>query len=140
MSYARQMLETYPHELNVDPGVLAATIEALNDCAQACAADADADLSEPNVAELVKCIRLCLECTDVCGATVGVVSRQAEYDANVAIPLLEACVATCKSCGDECERHARMHEHCRVCAEACRRCERACRELLAALKLPAAVK
>jgi hypothetical protein len=140
MSYARQMLETYPRDSNVDPGVLAATIDALNDCTQACAADADADLSEPNVAELVKCIRLCLECTDVCGATVGVVSRQAEYDPNVAKPLLEACVATCKSCGDECEHHARMHEHCRVCAEACRRCERACRELLAAMKLPAAMK
>ena len=140
MSYARQMLETYPRDLDVDPGVLAATIDALSDCTQACAADADADLSEPNVAELVKCIRLCLECTDICGATVGVISRQGEYNANVATPLLEACVASCKTCGDECERHARMHEHCRVCAEACRRCERACRELLAALKLPAAMK
>ena len=86
MSYARQMLETYPRDLNVDPGVLAATIDALNDCTQACAADTDADLSEPNVAELVKCIRLCLECTDICGATVRVVSRLAEYDANVATP------------------------------------------------------
>jgi uncharacterized protein DUF326 len=138
VSYARQMLETYPRDVSIDPGVLAATIDALSDCIQACATDADADLSEQNVAELVKCIRLCLECTDVCGATVGVVSRQ--YDANVARPLLEACVATCKNCGDECERHARMHEHCRVCAEACRRCERACRELLAAMKLPAAMK
>jgi hypothetical protein len=33
---------------------------------------------------------------------------------------LEACVAICKSCGDECERHARHHEHCRVCEQACR--------------------
>jgi len=70
--------------------VLAATIDALNDCAQACTADADADLSERNVSDLIKCIRLCLECSDVCGATVGVVSRQAEYDTNVTAPLLEA--------------------------------------------------
>jgi hypothetical protein len=48
-------------------------------------------------------------------------------------PLLLACVAICKSCGDECERHARM-PHCRVCTEACRRCEQACRELLDAMK------
>ena len=137
MSYARKMLDTYPRDFNVDAGVLAATIDSLNDCAQACSADADADLSEPNVAELVKCIRLCLECTDVCGATVAVVSRLAEYDANVTVPLLEACVAICRSCGDECERHARMHAHCRVCTEACRRCERACRELLAAMKVQA---
>jgi hypothetical protein len=140
VSYARQMLETYPRDLNVDLGLLATTIDALNDCTQACAADTDADLSEPNVTELVKCIRLCLECTDICGATVGVISRQGEYDADVVRPLLEACVAACKSCGDECEHHARMHAHCRVCAEACRRCERACLELLAALKLPAAMK
>jgi len=139
MSYARQMLDTYARDFNVDAGVLAATIDALNDCTQACAADTDADLSERNVAELVKCIRLCLECTDVCGATVAVISRLAEYDARVTVPLLEACVAICKSCGDECERHARMHEHCRVCTEACRRCERACRELLAAMKIQATV-
>jgi hypothetical protein len=25
-------------------------------------------------------------------------------------------------------RHASMHAHCRVCAEACRRCQRACAE------------
>jgi hypothetical protein len=133
MSYARQLLDTYPRDFNVDAGVLAATIEALNDCAQACTADADADLSEQNVAEMVKCIRLCLDCADVCAATVGVTSRQSEYDANLTKPLLEACAAICKSCGDECERHSQMHEHCRVCAEACRRCEQACRELLAAM-------
>ena len=86
--------------------MLAATIDALSDCAQACTADADADLSEQNLAEMVKCIRLCLDCTDVCTATVGVISRQAEYDPGVTRPLLEACVAICKSCGDECERHA----------------------------------
>jgi hypothetical protein len=49
-------------------------------------------------------------------------------------PLLRACVAICTSCGDECERHARHYEHCRVCEQACRRCEQACRELLDALK------
>ncbi len=134
MGYARQMLDTYPHTFNVDAGVLAATIDALTDCAQACTADTDADLSEQNVTDMVKCIRLCLNCADVCTATIAVTSRQAEYDANVAKPLLEACAAICKSCGDECEQHAQMHEHCRICEQACRRCEQACRELLAAIK------
>jgi hypothetical protein len=134
MSYARQLLDTYPGTLNADAGVLTAAIDALSDCAQACIADTEADLSEQNLAEMVKCIRLCLDCTDVCTATMGVVSRQAEYDANVTRPLLQACVAICKTCGDECERHAPHYEHCRVCAEACRRCERACQDLLGALK------
>jgi hypothetical protein len=133
MSYAGQMLDTYPRTFNVDARVLATTIDALIECAQACTADADADLSEQNVAELVTCIRLCLDCADVCAATARVTSRQTDYDAGVTRPLLEACAATCKRCGDECERHARMHEHCRMCAGACRRCERACQELLAAM-------
>jgi hypothetical protein len=134
MSYARQMLDTYPRDFNVDAGVLAAAIDALSDCAQACTACADDCLSEEMVAELTKCIRLNLDCADVCTATLRVVSRQTDYDANVTGPVLEACVAICRSCGDECERHAEMHEHCRVCAEACRRCEQACRNLLAAMK------
>ena len=133
MSYARQMLDSYPRAVNLDAGVLAATIDALSDCAQACTADIDADLSEQDLAEMVRCIRLCLDCVDICAATAAVISRQTDYDANVARPLLEACVAICKSCGDECERHAHM-PHCRVCAEACRRCERACRDLLDATK------
>ena len=134
MSYARQLLDTGSGTINAGAGLLAATIDALSDCAQACAADADADLGEQNLAEMVRCIRLCLDCTDVCTATLGVVSRQTDYDPTVTRPLLEACVATCKSCGDECERHAPHYEHCRVCEQACRRCERACQDLLDALK------
>ena len=133
MSYTRQMLDTYPRSVIVDATVLAAAVDAIRDCAQACAADTDADLNEQNLAEMVKCIRLCLNCTDVCTATGGVLSRLAEYDADTTRPLLESCVAICKSCGDECERHAPHYAHCRVCAEACRRSERACRDLLTSL-------
>jgi hypothetical protein len=134
MSYARQLLDTYPGTVNVDADVLAATIDALSDCAQACTADVDANLREQNLAEMIKCIRLCLDCADICTATAAVTSRQTAYDANVTRPLLEACVVSCKTCGDECERHARHHEHCRVCEQACRRCEQACRQLLDAMK------
>ena len=132
MSHARQLLDAYPGTLSADAGMLAAAIDALSDCAQACIADADADLREQDLAEMVKCIRLCLDCTDVCTATLRVVSRQTDSDTAVTRPLLEACVAICKSCGDECEWHSQHHAHCRVCAEACRRCEQACRELLGA--------
>jgi hypothetical protein len=128
------MLETNPRALGAGVGELAASIDALSDCAQACAADVAADLSEPNVAGMITCIRLCLDCADICTGTAGVISRQADGGAGVAGPLLEACVAICQSCGDECERHAPMHEHCRICGEACRRCEQACRELLVVMK------
>jgi hypothetical protein len=133
MSYARQLLDAYPGTLTADAGMLAATIGALSDCAQACIADADDDLGEENLAEMVTCIRLCQDCADVCTATLGVVTRQTAYNASITTPLLEACVAACKSCGDECERHAHHHEHCRICEQACRRCEQACRERLGTL-------
>ena len=128
---AKEMLDTYPRTFNVDADLLARTIEALTECANTCTQCADACLSEDDVSQLVKCIRLNLDCADVCTTTSRVVSRQTEYDANVTRPLLEACAAVCKSCGDECDRHAEHMAHCRVCAESCRRCEQACRELLA---------
>jgi len=133
MSYARQMLDTFTRTVHVDADVLAAAIDAMSDCAQFCTADNAADLSEPNLAEMVTCIRLCMDCADICTATAGVTSRLVDYDPGVLRPLLESCLAICRSCGDECERHAAMHAHCRVCAQACRRCEQACRDLLAAL-------
>jgi Domain of Unknown Function (DUF326) len=133
MSYARPMLDTFSRTVDVDADLLAEAIDAMSDCARACTADNAADLGEPNLADMVRCIRLCLDCTDVCAAAAGVTSRLVDYDPGVLRPLLESCVAICRSCGAECERHAPMHAHCRVCAQACRRCERACRVLLAAL-------
>ncbi len=133
MGYARQIIASSARKPPLDSVLLGDALDALNDCIQACIADTDADLSEKDLADMVNCIRLCLHCTDVCVATAGVLSRPAEYDPNVVRPLLESCVAICKSCGDECERHARHHEHCRICEEACRRCESACRKLLAGL-------
>jgi hypothetical protein len=127
------MLETYPLPINLDRTKLAATIDTVSACAQACTACADACLSEQMVAELTKCIRTDLDCADICAATARVLSRHTGYDANITRSILEACAVACESCGDECERHAGMHEHCRVCAEACRACEAACRDLLATI-------
>jgi hypothetical protein len=62
-----------------------------------------------------------------------VLSRHTGYDADVPRAVLEACAAACKACGDECEQHASMHEHCRVWVESCRQCEAAYRELLSSL-------
>ncbi|MEY9212554.1 four-helix bundle copper-binding protein [Thermobifida halotolerans] len=134
MSVAGQMLETYPESLGgVDREKLRACIEACFECAQACTACADACLSEDTVAELTKCIRTNLDCADICDTTGRVLSRHTGYDANLTRAVLEACAQSCKTCGDECARHAEHHEHCRVCAETCRRCEMVCRELIASL-------
>ena len=133
MTHARSMLDTYPRTFNVDAAQLAATIDALVDCANTCTQCADACLSEGDATELAKCIRLNLDCADICATTSRVVSRQTEYDANLTRPLLEACIAACRTCGDECASHAEHMAHCAICSEQCRACEDACRGLLDAM-------
>jgi len=127
------MLETYPQSINLDRRKLAATIDTLIACSEACTACADACLSEGMVAHLTKCIRTNMDCADICATTARVLSRHTGYDANISRTLLDACAMACKSCGDECARHAEHHEHCRICANACRTCEQACRDLLAVM-------
>ena len=127
------MLETYPRAINLDRSELAATIDALIACSEACTECADACLSEGMVAELTTCIRTNMDCADVCATAARVLSRHTGYDPNISRTLLDACAVVCKACGDECSRHAHAHEHCRICADACRACERACRDLRAAL-------
>ncbi|MGN9780939.1 four-helix bundle copper-binding protein [Nonomuraea sp. ZG12] len=129
----REMIETYPADINLDRERIAATVGALIDCAQACTACADACLSEGDVDDLRKCIRTNLDCADICDTTARVLSRHTGYDANISRAQLQACVQACVSCAEECGRHSRTHEHCRVCADQCRACEQACRDLLAVM-------
>ena len=120
MIRAGEMLDAYPADLGaVDRTALMDCIEACFECAQACTACADACLSEEMVRDLAKCIRTNLDCADICGATGNVLSRHTGYDASLTRAMLRACATACKSCGDECERHASMHAHCRICADAC---------------------
>jgi hypothetical protein len=130
MTATRQMLQTYPGEVPLDREALASTIDALISCSEACVACADACLGEAKVADLTKCVRLDLDCSDMCTTTSRILARQTAYDATIAHAVLEACVLICHACADECEKHASMHEHCRVSANECRACERACRALL----------
>lgn len=96
MSYAKQMLDSYPKDYNVDTDLLVACIEACFDCAQACTACADDCLSEDNVADMIKCIRLDSDCADICVTTGRILSRQTEYDANVTRSALEACAQSAR--------------------------------------------
>lgn len=116
------MLGTHPATAKPDTGALANAIDLLLECATACTACADACLAEPGVEVLRLCIRLNLDCADLCTATARVLSRGAEADIT---SLIEACTRATRNCQDECARHAEMHEHCRICAQACHEAARA---------------
>jgi hypothetical protein len=128
--HTKEMIATHPDVRgNVNQALIEA-IEAAYDCAQTCTSCADACLAEDMVAELRQCIRLNLDCADVCGVTATLGTRRTGSNEEVIRKMLDACITACRLCGEECRRHASMHEHCRVCAEACRRCETACQSAL----------
>jgi hypothetical protein len=128
--HAQQMISTHRDVKGKVNTALIRCIEECYDCAQICTSCADACLAEKNVEELRRCIRLDLDCADLCTVTGAVATRRTGSNEEVIRRTLEACLTACRLCAAECERHAGMHEHCRVCAEACRRCEQACQEAL----------
>ena len=130
----RDMLEAHPRSSVLDRDLLLRCIDECIECAATCTSCADADLAEPDVAEMIRCVRLCLDCADVCQATARILIRQTEPELGVLRAEIEACVATCRASAEECEKHASHHEHCRICAEVCRRCEQTCEDLLATIR------
>ena len=125
---AREIISTHPDVRGSVSEALIRCIEECYACAQACTACADACLAEEKADRLKQCIHLNLDCADVCAATGALASRRTGSNQPILRQMIEVCAAACRICGEECERHAGQHEHCRICAESCRRCEQACQE------------
>lgn len=131
---AMNVFESHPRPTGVtDPQALRECIDACFDCSRSCTACADACLAEEaHLTELVRCIRVNLDCADVCDTTGRMLTRQTETDWAIVRAQLQACAVACRSCAEECQRHADMGmEHCQACADACRACANACDRLLA---------
>jgi len=116
-------------------GALSRFPELCFDCAQTCAACADACLGEGNIDALRQCIRLNLDCADVCFTTGNLGVRRTGANDKIVELMLTACAEACRMCGAECARHGIDHEHCRICANACRECEQACVDALRAFEV-----
>jgi hypothetical protein len=132
-----EMTRSNPQPPMMDRAALIRCIEVCMVCSQACAACADACLGEDGRADLVHCIRLDLDCADVCTTTSRMLSRHQHPSLLLVRRQLELTILAAALCAEACEEHA-GHEHCRACAESCRHCERVCRDGLAALPLPPA--
>ncbi len=99
-------------------------------CAAITTSCADACMAEKMVDQLRQCIRACLDCADVCTATFKLATRRSGSNDVLLEETLTVCVTACDICAEECDRHAGMHEHCRICAEMCRETARDCRAAL----------
>jgi hypothetical protein len=125
------MLRSHPHPDLQHVAPYAEALVSVSTCVQVCTACADACLGEPgDVARLKACIRTDLDCADVCAATARLLARQTGSPNELIHAQLHACILACQLCADECELHASMHDHCRICAETCRHCQERCNFLL----------
>ncbi|MFA7536429.1 MAG: four-helix bundle copper-binding protein [Desulfuromonadales bacterium] len=126
----QEMLSTHPRKPPVEISAISDAVRRIYECADANIACADACLGEDMVQNLVRCIRLNQDCADICEVTGKLLSRQTEGDSSSIRAQLQACIAANRACAAECDKHAPMHEHCRICGEACRDSEEVCRNLL----------
>ena len=130
----QELMATHPNAPREHEELLARCIEACTSCAQACTACADACLAEEEVDRLRDCIRLNLDCADLCATVSRVVTRGTGVNDGLLPEIISLCALACRLCGDECGRHGRRHGHCRACASECRRCAEACNEAIRALR------
>ena len=103
-------------------------MDALAKCAAECSHCATACLKEQDVKMLERCIRLDLDCAEICESATGFVARGSEHAEHI----LRVCAEICNACAEECEKHGHHMDHCKRCAEACRACAEACEAGVAA--------
>jgi hypothetical protein len=103
---------------NLNPSLLS----ILAECAAACNYCSTACLQEENVKMMAECIRLDMDCAQMCELTAAFVSRNSDH----ANHLLKECAEICDKCAAECSKH--NNDHCKACAEACSKCAEACRK------------
>ncbi len=126
--HVQLMVNTHPSAHGPADDALIHCIEECYACAQACVACADACLGEDEGRALLQCIRLNLDCADICAATGRIATRRTGGDQGTLRKLLAACADACRACEGECARHA--HQHCQICAAACTDCAEACEAAL----------
>lgn len=125
----KEMIRDHPDVRDDYNEALAEAVKHAMYCAAICNSCADADLAEDM--DMSRCIRLCLDCSDVCTATYRVATRRTDHNVRVIRAMLEACITACETCAEECERHD--HPHCQRCAKMCRECAESCRAALSTL-------
>ncbi|MCC2597819.1 four-helix bundle copper-binding protein [Allopusillimonas soli] len=98
-------------------------IDACYACATECDHCAASCLGEQDVKAMARCIKLDMDCAQICRLAASYMARGSEF----AQALCRLCADVCQACGDECAKH--QMDHCQRCAEACRRCAEECRRM-----------
>lgn len=133
MERVREIFASHPRPASDAGDEAFALVQATAECAAACTACADACLEEREPVPLRACIRLNLDCADICLVMGRLIARPGAQDPEALRAQIGACATICRACAAECDQHADEHEHCRICAESCRTCADACERMAGAL-------
>lgn len=100
-------------------------INAIYDCVTECNHCTSACLEEQDVQALAKCIKLNMDCAEICTLIAGYAARGSAHTMH----LMEECAEICDACAVECEKFADQYDHCKKCAAVCRACAEECRTM-----------
>ncbi len=104
-------------DTRMDMELMQACMDACAACEQACTVCAS---------QMMDCAPACMNCADMCNTMLRAMLRMSGMTPAVMVSMLDACIAMCQLCMDECMRHAEMSEVCRMCAQSCQACMEAC--------------
>lgn len=95
-------------------------IDACYACATACDHCAVSCLEEQDVKSMARCIKLDMDCAQICRLAASYMARGSEFSQT----LCRLCAEVCQACAEECGKH--QMDHCQRCARACRNCAEEC--------------
>jgi hypothetical protein len=101
-------------EMHNQENCIAACLEAIRAC-HTCAAE-DIRLGTS------LCALICLDCADICLATMNSMARRSSHHGDFAA----VCAHICHACEAACEPHAELFAHCAACQLACQKCAAEC--------------
>ena len=109
----------------MDVGNFKEKIEACHICAAYCDKCATQCLQEEDVQKMADCIRMDIQCAQICRLAASYMAQDSEY----AKDICQLCADICQKCADECAKHSA--DHCQECANACQQCANACASIAA---------
>jgi hypothetical protein len=127
MTQTTEMMKSMSMPAGVDMTAMQECIDQCSVCMQACSMCADEMAGMP---EMGRCAVLCMNCADVCDATMRMMLRPSGMDMTAMRAMLQACMAMCEASMTECRSHGDMSPACAMCAQACEACMKACQAMM----------
>ena len=103
-------------------------MEACLRCELACLACAEACLGDVELLEVGRCVRLSLDCAEICLATRTLVAGAIGSSPRLVLAQLLVCARVCATCEAECSRLGMRNDGVGACGRACADCLMHCFE------------